>query len=57
MPYRTMDDRIDGVVVTFTNTTAANTLEGKLRNNQTALEKNVAEQSTELKRRRKRDET
>ena len=53
MPYRTMDDRIDGVVITFANITVAKKLEGKLRKNQTALEKNVEEQSTELKRHRK----
>jgi len=30
MPYRTLDDRIDGVVITFANITAAKTLEEKL---------------------------
>ena len=56
MPSRTMDDRIDGVVITFANITVAKTLEGKLRKNQTALEKNVAEQATELTERRKQDD-
>jgi two-component system CheB/CheR fusion protein len=56
MPYRTLEERIDGVVITFANITVAKTLEGKLRENQTALEKNVAEQSTELNRRRKQDQ-
>ena len=31
MPYRTMDDLIDGVVITFTDITAAKTLEAELR--------------------------
>ncbi len=51
MPYRTADDRIDGVVITFANITVSKTLEAKLRGNQTVLEKHVAAQSTELKRR------
>ena len=43
MPYRTMDDRIDGVVITFANITVSKTLEGKLRDKHTLLEKHVAE--------------
>jgi two-component system CheB/CheR fusion protein len=31
MPYRTMDDVISGVVITFTNITAAKGLEAELR--------------------------
>jgi two-component system CheB/CheR fusion protein len=31
MPYRTLEDKIDGVVMTFTEITAAKTLEGELR--------------------------
>jgi two-component system CheB/CheR fusion protein len=49
MPYRTMDDRIDGVVITFANITVSKTLEGKLRDKHAVLEKHVAEQVTELK--------
>jgi len=45
MPYRTMDDRIDGVVITFTDITSAKTLEAKLRGQHARLEKDVAEQS------------
>jgi two-component system CheB/CheR fusion protein len=45
MPYRTLDDRIDGVVITFTNITVAKSLEAKLRNNQSDLEKRIAGQS------------
>jgi two-component system CheB/CheR fusion protein len=54
MPYRTLDDRIDGVVITFANITVAKTLEAKLRSNQSVLERHVAEQSTKLKRGRSR---
>ena len=54
MPYRTLDDRIDGVVITFTNITVAKTLEMKLREKHATLEKHVATQSTELKRGKKR---
>lgn len=45
MPYRTLDDRIDGVVITFADITVAKTLEAKLREKHTALEKLVATQS------------
>ena len=54
MPYRTMDDRIDGVVITFANITVSKTLEAKLRGQHATLEKHVAEQSTELKRRKRK---
>ena len=37
-PYRTLDERIDGVVVTFSDITAAKALEAKLRNNQAVPE-------------------
>jgi len=49
-----MDDRIDGVVITFANITVSKTLEAKLRSNQSVLEKHVAKQSTKLKRRKRR---
>ena len=54
MPYRTHDDRIDGVVITFADITVAKTLEAKLRDKHTVLEKHVAEQSTKLKRRQRK---
>jgi two-component system CheB/CheR fusion protein len=50
MPYRTLDDRIDGVVITFANITVSKTLETKLRGNQSVLEKHVAAQSIMLKK-------
>jgi two-component system CheB/CheR fusion protein len=43
MPYRTLDDRIDGVVITFTNITESKTLEAQLRSKEPGLEKRVAE--------------
>ena len=50
MPYRTIDDRIDGVVITFANITVSRTLETKLRGQHTDLERQVAERDTRLKR-------
>jgi two-component system CheB/CheR fusion protein len=50
MPYRTLDDRIDGVVITFADITVAKTLEAKLRDKQSVLEKNVAKQSATMQR-------
>jgi len=54
MPYRTQDDRIDGVVITFANITGSKKLEARLRKNQSVLEKHVTKQSTELKRRKRK---
>jgi len=45
MPYRTLDDRIDGVVITFADITVAKTLEARLREKHAALEKQVAGQA------------
>ena len=42
MPYRTLDDRIDGVVITFTDITTSKTLEAQLRNRQSVLEKHAS---------------
>ncbi len=53
MPYRTMDDRIDGVVITFANITVSKTLEGKLRDKHAVLEKHSAASDTELARRKR----
>ena len=54
MPYRTLDDRIDGVVITFADITAAKTLEAKLRNHQSVLENHVARQSPKRERRKRK---
>ncbi|MBN2505336.1 MAG: PAS domain-containing protein [Verrucomicrobia bacterium] len=56
MPYRTLDDRIDGVVITFGDITAAKTLETKLRTKQAGLEKRVGDQATQLARRNRGSE-
>ena len=45
MPYQTLDDRIDGLVITFADITVAKTLEAQLREKHDLLEKHVAEQS------------
>jgi two-component system, chemotaxis family, CheB/CheR fusion protein len=50
MPYRTADDRIDGVVITFADITAAKTLEAKLRGRQTDRERAGADPTAKLPR-------
>jgi len=47
MPYRTLDDRIDGVVITFADITTAKHLEARLREQHAMLEKHLADQSTQ----------
>jgi two-component system CheB/CheR fusion protein len=42
MPYRTLDDRIDGVVITFADISAAKKLEAALRGRHARLEKHLA---------------
>jgi two-component system CheB/CheR fusion protein len=48
MPYRTLDNRIDGVVITFADITVATTLEAKLRATQAGLERQVERQGLKL---------
>jgi len=50
MPYRTMDNRIDGVVITFADITAAKKVEAALRETNTDLNKQSAEQGRALVR-------
>jgi two-component system CheB/CheR fusion protein len=45
MPYRTLDDHIDGIVITFADITAAKTLEAELRAKHMDLEKIFAKQT------------
>jgi hypothetical protein len=45
MPYRTMDDRIDGVVITFANITEAKRLEAMLRGQHASLQKHLHQPS------------
>jgi two-component system CheB/CheR fusion protein len=64
MPYRTLDDRIDGVVITFLDISVAKKLEGKLQEMHATLKKRLATQSAatvkaktalKVERSRKRD--
>ncbi|MEN6375131.1 MAG: chemotaxis protein CheB [Smithella sp.] len=48
MPYRTLDNRIDGVVITFTDVTAASKVEIELREKQAELEKRILDLEKEL---------
>ena len=48
MPYRTIDDRIEGVVITFWDITIAKNLEARLRGDQSALEERVTRQTEEI---------
>ena len=52
MPYRTLDDRIDGVVISFWDISAAKEMEAKLHEMQLALENRLAGQSVELSKTR-----
>ncbi len=45
MPYRTLENRIDGVVITFSNITAAKTLEAQLRQDKAEAENRVEEKT------------
>jgi two-component system CheB/CheR fusion protein len=53
MPCRTLDDRIDGVVITFADITVAKTLEATLRATQAGFEKRVADQDTKMGRKKR----
>ncbi|MFC1653121.1 CheR family methyltransferase, partial [Planctomycetota bacterium] len=53
MPYRTLDNRIDGVVITFADITVAKSLEAELRDKHDGLKKRVAEQSERLDKAKK----
>jgi two-component system CheB/CheR fusion protein len=49
MPYRTLENMIDGVAITFTDITASKTLEEKLRATQAGMEKHIGDQDLKLK--------
>ena len=51
MPYRTMEDMIDGVVITFADITVSKTLEAELRKTQAGLHKQISEQALKLDQR------
>lgn len=50
MPYRTIDNRIDGVVITFLDITIAKSLEAKMHENHASLEKRFDQQTSEMKK-------
>ena len=50
MPYRTMDNRIDGVVITFSDITAAKKVEAELRSEHSDLARHSAKQDSALDR-------
>jgi two-component system CheB/CheR fusion protein len=54
MPYRTQENRINGVVVTFADITVAKNLEAALRKAQSDLEKRFTHQTEELGQARKK---
>ena len=55
MPYRTMDNRIDGVVITFADITASKKVEAGLRSEHAHLAKHSTAQDVALTRLRSRD--
>ncbi|MFH0871338.1 MAG: chemotaxis protein CheB [bacterium] len=48
MPYRTLENRMDGVVITCADITASKLLEAELRKTQDGLEKHIVEQGLKL---------
>jgi chemotaxis methyl-accepting protein methylase len=50
MPYRTLDDRIDGVVITFWDISVAKALEGKMQGIQDGLEQRLAKHKSHSSR-------
>jgi two-component system CheB/CheR fusion protein len=57
MPYRTLENRIDGVVITFADITVAKKLEAALRKSQSDLEERFTHQTAELGKSRKNLQT
>jgi two-component system CheB/CheR fusion protein len=55
MPYRTLENMIDGVVFTFVDITVSKKLEAELRRAQAALYKQIDEQGLKLERRGRLD--
>jgi len=54
MPYRTQEDKIDGLVLTMMDVTEAKKLEAELRKTQAGLEKSMVKKNRELKKSDKR---
>jgi two-component system CheB/CheR fusion protein len=47
LPYRTLEDKIEGVVITFVNITEAKVLEAELRKTKLALEQRILDQDVQ----------
>ena len=54
MPYRTLENKIDGLVITFIDITTAKTLEDALRQTQAELEKRMVKKDQDLNKAEKR---
>ena len=54
MPYRTLENKIDGLVLTLTDITRAKELEAALRQTQTGLEKRITKKEAELSKTKKK---
>ena len=52
MPYRTLDDRIDGLVITFADISEATATAAKLGVQHASLEKRLANQTASMKKTR-----
>ncbi len=48
LPYRTLENKIDGVAINFVDITVSKTLEAELRNTQADLEKHIVAQDVKL---------
>jgi two-component system CheB/CheR fusion protein len=48
LPYRTLDNLIDGVVITFADISASKAIESSLRNTQIGLQRRIGQQDLEL---------
>ncbi|MDY6827375.1 MAG: chemotaxis protein CheB, partial [Bacillota bacterium] len=57
MPYRTLEDKIDGLVITFMDITTSKTLEAALRQTQANLEKRMVKKELDLNKAKKRLKT
>ncbi len=54
MPYRTLENKIDGLVLTFTDITASKELEAALRQTQAGLQKRITNKEAELNKTKKK---
>ena len=57
MPYRTLDDRIDGLVITFADISASRAIAARLGDEHANLEKRYAEQTSRITKARQRPKT